>query len=68
MSTYSVGFTADGSLKEIEVDEIKPSDGYLRCQSQIDADDELVGVFPFSSVEYVVHNEVSVSDVGGDSE
>jgi len=66
MSNYTVAFVADGTLKQIEVDEIKPSKGYIRCQSRLSGDDELVGVFPFESVEYVVHNGVAVQDVPDD--
>lgn len=68
MAAYTVAFLADGTLQKVEVDEIKPAKGYIRCQKRIENDDELAGVFPFESIEYIVHNKLEVTDVESSDE
>lgn len=61
MSRYTVAFTVNGTVKEVDAKSVKIGNRYLQCQGRVNGDDQVVAMIPFDAVSYIVHDSVTVS-------
>ncbi|MFB6138406.1 MAG: hypothetical protein ABEJ42_08755 [Halobacteriaceae archaeon] len=70
--TYDVAFDVNGTVKQIECDQVKTGNDLLRCMMELaNADTELVALVPLDTVEYIVHRDLAVQAdefLAGDAE